>query len=123
MVTAYGELVGAVTENDEPEAVMAIVSVAEAVTAPVVSNHCTRTSTFPVAVPVKLTVAVPLEFVVPVAVLNVPLPVLVVATEKLRDWLDTALPPASLATMVIGTAVPAAKVLFVVVSVSVEPVT
>jgi hypothetical protein len=68
-------------------------------------------------------VAVPLEFVVPVAVLNVPLPVLVVATEKLRDWLDTALPPASLATMVIGTAVPAAKVLFVVVSVSVEPVT
>jgi hypothetical protein len=59
--------------------------------------------------------------VVPVAALNVPLPVLVFATEKVRDCEGTAVLLASVAVIVIGMAVPVTAVVVVVFSVSVEP--
>jgi hypothetical protein len=123
IVTGKGELAGVVTEKEEPAPETVIEMVADAVIAPEASSHCTRTSTLPAAVPVRLTVAVPFVFEVPVVALNVPLPVLVAATEKLRGWLATALPLASLATIVIGTAVPAGELVVPAVSLSVEPVT
>lgn len=79
--TAKGELAGVITEKELPAAVMVKDLVADAVTVPAESSHSTNTSTVPAAVPVRLTLAVPVELVVPVAALNVPLPVLVDATE------------------------------------------
>jgi hypothetical protein len=79
--TAKGELAGVTTENELPAAVMVSDLVAEAVTVPAASSHSTRTSTVPAAVPVRFILAVPVELVVPVAALKVPLPELVAAIE------------------------------------------
>ena len=76
------DVAGVVTANvpaDVPEMVMFFVADAE--TLPEPSNHSTSTLTIPAVVPVRLTTAVPVPLLVPVAALKVPLPVLEAAIE------------------------------------------
>src|SRR5512145_956645 len=81
MDTGKGEELGVTTEKVPAEAANVTVTVLDVVVAPAVLSHSTSTSTFPPAVPVRVKLVAPEKSVVPVVVLNVPLPVLLAAME------------------------------------------